>query len=145
MRCPKCKFHDTKVTDTRVSVDGQVIRRRRVCLSCGYKFQTTETICVSYPNVVKRDGTEVQFLKEKLKTSVAKALSKDKQDGLEEIFKKILDEIAMVASEKISSKSIGEIVMRVLKTDDTAAYMRFASVYKEFKSADDFKSEFMSL
>ena len=145
MRCPKCRCHDTKVTDTRVSVDGQVIRRRRVCLSCGYRFQTAETVCVSYPNVVKRCGVEVPFSKEKLKTSLTKALSKDKQEFIEEIFKKILDELAMRASEKILSKTIGEIVLRVLKADDPAAYIRFASVYKEFKSADDFKSEFMSL
>lgn len=143
MRCPKCGFFDSKVTDTRLSMDGVNIKRRRTCLSCGYKFATVERVVVEFPYVIKRSGEIVEFNENKIKKSLTRAMDKEQcsEEIIEKITAKILSRVLETKSDKISSQEIGAIILNELKSQYPVAYMRFASVYKNFKSANEFASE----
>ncbi|MDR1890817.1 MAG: transcriptional regulator NrdR [Puniceicoccales bacterium] len=147
MKCPKCGHLYSKVTDTRVSVDMASIRRRRVCLKCGHRFFTNEIVCVEYPIVIKRDGREEEFDGEKIKAGLLKAFKKQKgiKEKVNNIVNGILAEVVSKYPEKVQSEKIGTIVMDLLRASEPVAYLRFASVYKNFETAKDFALEFEQL
>ncbi|MDR1457814.1 MAG: transcriptional regulator NrdR [Puniceicoccales bacterium] len=144
MKCPKCGHLYSKVTDTRITADMTSIRRRRVCLKCGHRFFTNETLCVEYPVVIKRDGRKEEFDGEKIKAGLMKAFKK--QSGIKEkinnILNGVLAEIISKYPEKVPSEKIGDMIMDQLRTSEPVAYLRFASVYKNFETAKDFALEF---
>jgi transcriptional repressor NrdR len=144
MRCPRCGHADSKVVDTRSSLGESIIRRRRVCLSCGHRFFTNETICTDYPTVIKRDGREEEFDREKILAGLWKAFKKcPGADGeVNHIANEVVAEVITKFPAKVHSSTVGDIVMGLLKTSAPVAYLRFASVYKNFVNADDFISEF---
>ncbi|MDR3273942.1 MAG: transcriptional regulator NrdR [Puniceicoccales bacterium] len=141
MRCPKCGSADSKVTDTRVSVD--CVKRRRTCLTCGYRFSTVECVVVDSPYVVKRRGEVVEFDGNKIRKSLIRAMDKEQcsEDIIGKMMSKVLAKVRETKSDRISSQAIGAIILDELKLQYPVAYMRFASVYKNFKSAGEFASE----
>jgi transcriptional repressor NrdR len=143
MRCPKCGFADSKVTDTRLSVEGRSVKRRRACLRCGYRFSTAECVVVDFPYVLKRSGELVEFDSDKIKRSLIRAMDKEQcsEEVIGRIMSKILSQVIETKETRISSQQIGIITLNELKGQYPVAYMRFASVYKNFKSADEFASE----
>lgn len=146
MICPKC-FHDnTKVLDSRETDGQKAIRRRRECSECKYRFTTFERIETSNFVVVKRDGTRENYHREKLLGGIWKACEKRKvteRQVLEMINK--LEEVWATKGKEVPTKEIGEGVMESLKELDEVAYIRFASVYRQFKDIESFKKELESL
>ncbi len=143
MRCTRCSSTDNKVIDSRISRDGSVIRRRRECLGCGYRFTTAEEIVHEDLVVIKRDGGSEDFDRNKLLGGLRKACEKRPVD-LEQLNMIVSDVMAKLESEygkEIPSRAIGEIVMEKLKPVDKIAYVRFASVYKDFHDVSDFAEE----
>lgn len=147
MKCPYCATNETKVVDKRNKDDEGIIRRRRECLKCHKRFTTYERIENVDLNVVKKDGSTQQFSREKLKKSIRKSFSRENV-GMG-VVSKMVDEIEMNLlnrdSTEIDSTEIGKMVLEKLKDIDLVAYMRFASVYKDFKSLEDFRSELKKL
>lgn len=143
MRCPKCDYEETKVIDTRTSEDGRKIRRRRECISCGYRFTTYEK-AEEYPLlVVKRDGNRQEFNRSKIVNGIIRACEK-RPITIEQINSMANDvekAISKNYSEEVPTKQIGEYVMNELKKMDDVAYVRFASVYREFKDINTFLQE----
>ena len=139
MKCPKCKQSDTKVIDSRIIEDGFTIRRRRECPNCGYRFTTYEKIELNIM-IIKKDGRREPYNREKLLAGIRKACHK--RPISEHLIKKFIDELELDLIQKgekeIPSSYIGERVMNALKEWDKVAYIRFASVYKEFKGVDEF-------
>lgn len=147
MRCIRCSSTEDKVIDSRISRDGSVIRRRRECLGCGYRFTTAEEILHEDLLVVKRDGTREDFDRNKLLGGLRKACEKRPVDP-EQLDMIVSDVMAVLESEhgtEIPSRAIGEIVMEKLKPIDKVAYVRFASVYKDFHDISDFADELRSM
>lgn len=147
MRCPKCSCLDDKVIDTRISKEGDSIRRRRECLKCGGRFTTYEMVMHTDFVVVKRDGTREEFNPEKLKAGIRKAcwkrpVSEEQVDGM---LKSIVDRLETMQDREISSQVLGELVMGALQKVDEVAYVRFASVYRRFKDIDQFINEIKHL
>ncbi len=145
MICPYCQNADTKVTDKRDSE--AITRRRRECLKCGKRFTTFERVELDL-NVLKKDGTRQKFDRDKLKNGVEKAFEKRPFDSgkIDEIVSDIESRIYRFAKDKdIPSSKIGEIIMDTLKRVDKIAYIRFASVYREFADIEDFKEELKGL
>jgi transcriptional repressor NrdR len=143
MICPFCSHSETKVTDSRDTNDGKAIRRRRECEKCHSRFSTYEEVEIMRLAVVKKDGRKEEYDKNKIESGVRKALEK-RPVNEEKIFKIIGDieyEIQSKESNEITSKEIGRIVLEKLKEIDDVAYLRFASVYKSFGSAESFKKE----
>jgi transcriptional repressor NrdR len=142
MKCPFCSNVDTQVVETRMSEDGDFIRRRRQCASCEKRFTTYERPDVTFPAVVKKDGRRIEFERAKLQASMNLALRKrpvstEQIDGaVERIEEKLLN----LGVREIPSNRIGELVMRELKKLDKVAYVRFASVYRSFEDIDEFKT-----
>ena len=146
MRCPHCLSTDNRVIDTRMSKDGLEIRRRRVCNSCGHRFTTYERVAEENIFVVKRDGRREPFSREKVLIGLRKAC--EKRPVSIDILEKIVDRIETWAQEKgreISSSEIGERVMEELQELDEVAYVRFASVYRQFKDINQFMRELKEL
>ncbi|MEA3328917.1 MAG: transcriptional regulator NrdR [Candidatus Omnitrophota bacterium] len=147
MKCPYCKHEDDKVVDSRSSGEGYVIRRRRECLKCGYRFTTYERIEQTPLMVIKKDGRKEEFNRHKLLNGVKKAC--EKRPVAMEILEKAVDEIERKLEEKfedeIASNAIGRMVMRKLYSLDEVAYVRFASVYRQFKDVDQFMDEVKKL
>ncbi|MDR2779295.1 MAG: transcriptional regulator NrdR [Puniceicoccales bacterium] len=147
MKCPKCGHLYSKVTDTRITADMASIRRRRICLRCGHRFFTNEIVCIEYPIVIKRDGREEEFDGEKIKIGLLKAFKK--QAGIKEkvnnIVNGVLAEVISKYPDRIQAKQIGTIVMNLLKINEPVAYLRFASIHKNFETAKDFALEFEQL
>jgi len=146
MICPECGNLNDKVIETRESKDGRYIRRRRECLKCGRRFTTYEKIEEEHLYVVKKDGRREEFDIEKIKKGLRRALEK------RPVPSKIIEQLASNIEEKIinsdndvSTRKIGEIIMEKLKSIDKVAYVRFASVYLEFKSLEEFLQELNSL
>ncbi|MDR3300382.1 MAG: transcriptional regulator NrdR [Candidatus Accumulibacter sp.] len=140
MKCPFCGASDTTVADTRLSEDGDIVRRRRRCLSCERRFSTHERAEIRLPRVVKKNGSRVDFDREKLSASLWLALRK-RQVTIEVVDAAILriEETLLTQGEReIQSEKIGEMVMRELKKIDKVAYVRFASVYRNFEDVDKF-------
>lgn len=147
MRCPKCTSIDDKVIDSRISKEGNTIRRRRECLECGHRFTTTETLVRDGMLVRKRDGRREEFDREKLSRAVRAACHKRPIDA-EQITMLIEDAIDVLEAQyeaEIPSRAIGEAVMQRLRNADQVAYVRFASVYKEFRDVSEFMHEISSL
>lgn len=141
MICPYCQNAETKVTDKRDS--DAITRRRRECLKCGKRFTTFERVDLDI-NIIKKNGTRQKFDRDKIKKGVERALEKRPFDSgrIDEIVSDIEAKIYRVAKDKdIPTTKIGEIVMDKLKRIDKIAYIRFASVYREFADIDDFKEE----
>jgi len=145
MRCPFCKGTKDRVVDSRSSKDGIIIRRRRECLQCQRRFTTYERIEETPLRVVKKDGSRVPFDRSKILGGLLKACEKRpvSMNILEDITTQIEVEIHEMFDKEVRAKFIGELVMNKLKTLDQVAYVRFASVYREFKDVSEFLKEFM--
>ena len=140
MRCPNCGSLDTQVKDSRPTEDSSVIRRRRVCLSCNFRFTTFERVQLRELVVIKRNGRRVPFDRDKLLRSVQIALRKRpvEPERIDQAVSKIVRELESQGESEISSETVGEMVMEALRTLDDVAYVRFASVYRNFREAKDF-------
>ncbi len=140
MRCPSCGSLDTQVKDSRPTEDSAAIRRRRVCLSCNFRFTTFERVQLRELTVIKRNGRRVPFDRDKLMRSVQIALRKRPVDPerIEQEVSKIVRELESQGENEISSEVIGETIMEHLRQLDDIAYVRFASVYRNFREAKDF-------
>jgi len=143
MRCPACNFSDTKVSDSRVVNEGLAIRRRRKCLKCGFRFSTYEEVEILNLNVKKRSGRIELYSRDKLEAGIKKALEKRplSQEDFKKIIHNIERDIQVIDKGEISTKQIGEIVMKYLKKIDHVAYLRFASVYRSFDNVETFHQE----
>jgi len=147
MRCPFCGSDDTQVKDSRPADDGAAIRRRRSCPSCGARFTTFERVTLRELTVVKSDNRRVPFDREKLARSIRIALRKRPvdEDRIERIVNGIQRRLEAEGESEITSRAIGETVMETLKELDPVAYVRFASVYRNFREAKDFQAFLGSL
>jgi transcriptional repressor NrdR len=143
MRCPYCKADDDKVIDSRSSTDAFVIRRRRECLECGKRFTTYERIEETPIRVIKKDGSREGFERRQIMAGMLKACEKlpISIEVLDEVTRRIEERIHEKFDKEVTTKYIGQQVMRELKKLDKVAYVRFASVYREFKDLDDFVEE----
>ena len=147
MRCPKCGCLDDKVIDSRGSREGSTIRRRRECLKCSHRFTTYEEIEHEGLMVIKRDGRREEFSKDKLLSGIKRACQKRpvSQQVIEELVETIVDEITDRYDSEVPGMAIGERVMEGLRGIDGVAYVRFASVYRQFQEAGDFLEEVKKL
>ncbi|HEY1934248.1 MAG TPA: transcriptional regulator NrdR [Acetobacteraceae bacterium] len=141
MRCPFCGNEDTQVKDSRPSEDGAAIRRRRFCPHCGQRFTTIERTQLRELTVLKSDGRRVVFDRDKLARSIRTALNKRpiQEERIERIINSIVRQLEASGETDVPSKQIGELVMDTLKELDPVAYVRFASVYRNFREAKDFE------
>lgn len=147
MRCPYCGNDDTQVKDSRPTEDSGAIRRRRVCNGCGGRFTTFERVQLRELTVVKKSGRKVPFDREKLARSVYTALRKRavETEVIERMISGIVRQLESLGDVEVTSDQIGEYVMEGLKGLDDVAFVRFASVYKNFSSADDFRDFLVEL
>ncbi len=141
MRCPYCGNDDTQVKDSRPTEDGAAIRRRRICSACGGRFTTFERVQLRELTVVKRSGRRVPFDRDKLMRSVQVACRKRPVDPerIERMVSGIVRQLESLGEPEVSSEQIGELIMEGLKGLDDVAYVRFASVYRNFREAKDFE------
>jgi len=147
MKCPFCGHQEDKVVDSRASSDGVSIRRRRECLGCGKRFTTYEQIEEQSLMVIKKDGRREPFDRHKLLAGLVKACEKRpvSMDDLEALVDELERELSQHFEREVPSKEIGERVMRRLHALDPVAYVRFASVYREFKDVEQFMRELKDL
>lgn len=140
MYCPFCAHHDTRVVDSRVVEDGAAVRRRRHCEVCGKRFSSYERAELRLPLVIKKDGTRVAFNIEKVRNGMQKSLEKRpvSADDLEKSVYRVLRSVQESGENEISAEVIGDYVMEQLRKLDGVAYVRFSSVYREFKDVDEF-------
>lgn len=140
MRCPFCEHTETQVSETRESDEGDVIRRRRRCLSCDKRFTTYERPEIALPAVVKKDGTRAEYDPRKLRASMQLALRKRpvSVEQLDAAIVRIEEKLLSSGARELPSTRLGELVMRELKRIDKVAYVRFASVYRSFEDVDEF-------
>ena len=140
MRCPFCGAVDTTVADTRINEDGDIVRRRRRCLSCEKRFSTYERAEIRLPQVAKKNGSRVDFDREKLTASLWLSLRKRPVtiESVDAAITRIEEKLLALGEREIPSEKIGEMVMRELKKLDKVAYVRFASVYRNFEDVDAF-------
>jgi transcriptional repressor NrdR len=143
MRCPKCGHQEDKVVDTRSARNGEVIRRRRVCLACGHRFTTYEEVVKAHLRVVKRDGRHEELDRNKLMGGIVRACEKRPVSTaqIEILVSRILNELEAEFEREVPSTAIGKKVMDGLEKLDEVAYIRFASVYRRFKDVNQFLSE----
>ena len=141
MRCPYCHREDTQVTDSRLSADGQAVKRRRRCKHCGKRFTTYERVERIGLTVVKRDHTREEYIRDKLYKGMALATTKRKvpADRLEEAVNEIEAELFRQGTAEVPSTLIGELVMQKLRELDEVAYIRFASVYRNFADLEEMR------
>ena len=142
MKCPFCSHPDTQVVETRVSEDGGFIRRRRRCASCDKRFTTYERPEVNFPAIVKKDGRRIEYERAKLLASMKLALRKRpvEQERVDRMITGIVRRLESMGENEVPSPMIGELVMQALSSLDKVAYVRFASVYKNFREAKDFEA-----
>ncbi|GAB4367844.1 MAG: transcriptional regulator NrdR [Deltaproteobacteria bacterium] len=147
MKCPRCGHGDDKVVDSRVSREGEVIRRRRECLSCRRRYTTYERIEEELPLVVKRDGRREPFDRQKILSGILKACEKRPVSyaSIQRVVDTLEGEFQAAGEKEISSIQIGERVMAALLELDDVAYVRFASVYRQFKDISQFVEEIKTL
>lgn len=140
MHCPFCANDDTRVIDSRVVEDGAAVRRRRECEVCGKRYSTYERAELRLPMVVKKEGARQAFNVEKIRGGLQKALEKRpvSADKLEQAVNNVLRLVQELGESEVPAETIGEFVMQQLQELDGVAYVRFASVYREFKDVDDF-------
>jgi transcriptional repressor NrdR len=147
MKCPFCSNADTQVVDSRTSEEGDTIRRRRQCGSCGKRFTTYERAELFLPAIVKKDGSRVDFSRDKLRGSLMLALRKRpvSAEAIDQALSSIEEKLLVSAAREVDTKFLGELVMQQLKQLDTVAYIRFASVYKSFEDLQSFSEEIANL
>ena len=140
MKCPFCGASETAVVDTRINDDGDIVRRRRRCTQCDKRFSTYERAEIRLPQVVKKNGSRVDFSRDKLSASLWLALRKRPVtvEAVDEAIVRIEEKLLVLGEREIPSEKIGEMVMRELKKIDKVAYVRFASVYRNFEDVDEF-------
>jgi len=143
MHCPFCNATDTKVIDSRLVTEGNQVRRRRECLSCGERVTTYESAELLMPRVIKQDGKRVPFDEEKLRHGLSKALEKRPVsiEQMEAAASKIKHNLRSTGEREVNSRMIGEEVMKQLRELDEVAYVRFASVYRSFQDISEFRDE----
>ncbi|MGH8728237.1 MAG: transcriptional regulator NrdR [Burkholderiales bacterium] len=141
MKCPFCGGADTQVVDSRVSEEGESIRRRRRCVSCDKRFTTYETAELRMPQIVKQNANREEFDPDKLRTGFVRALHKRPvpTEFVDEAIERITQKLLSLGEREIESRRIGELVMKELYKLDKVAYIRFASVYKSFEDVEDFR------
>ncbi|PLX39440.1 MAG: transcriptional regulator NrdR [Hyphomicrobiales bacterium] len=142
MRCPFCGGEETQVKDSRPTEDNTAIRRRRICSTCAGRFTTFERVQLRELTVIKRNGRRVPFDREKLMRSVQVALRKRPVDPerVERMVSGLVRQLESAGESEIPAKHVGDLVMEALKTLDDIAYVRFASVYRDFREARDFEA-----
>jgi transcriptional repressor NrdR len=147
MRCPKCASLDTQVKDSRPTEGAAAIRRRRVCLACQFRFTTFERVQLRELTVIKRNGRRLPFDRDKLARSVEIALRKRnvEPERIEQTVSKIVQELEGLGESEVTTETIGEAVMAHLRELDDVAYVRFASVYRNFREAKDFETALAEL
>ncbi|MBR51274.1 MAG: NrdR family transcriptional regulator [Gammaproteobacteria bacterium] len=147
MYCPFCQAEDTKVIDSRLVADGSQIKRRRSCEICDSRFTTFESADLALPKIIKSNGERQPFNGSKLKKGMLRALEKRplSVEEIDTLFGRILKEIRTRGVREIKAIEVGEIMMNALKEVDTVAYVRFASVYRDFQDIQDFSEEINSL
>jgi transcriptional repressor NrdR len=140
MRCPFCGSEDSQVKDSRPSEDGAAIRRRRLCPECGGRFTTFERVQLRELTIVKRSGRRTPFDRDKLARSIAIALRKRPVDPerVEQMISTIVRQLESMGETELPSSAVGELVMKQLKQLDDVAYVRYASVYRDFRETQDF-------
>ena len=140
MKCPFCGAAETTVADTRINDEGDIVRRRRRCLSCDKRFSTYERAEIRLPQVVKKNGSRVDYDREKLSASLWLSLRKRPVtvEAVDAASVRIEEKLLSLGEREIPSEKIGEMVMRELKKLDKVAYIRFASVYRNFEDVDEF-------
>ncbi|RMF19295.1 MAG: transcriptional repressor NrdR [Candidatus Dadabacteria bacterium] len=147
MICPRCGHIDSKVVDSRLSREQTQIRRRRVCSECGFRFTTFEKIEPSLPQIVKRDQRREPFDRDKLRSSIAIACRKRpiSQTRIDKAVDRIESRLSEAGDRELPSEQLGLIVMDELREMDQVAYVRFASVYREFQDVEEFMKEIRAL
>ena len=147
MRCPYCNHQDDRVVDSRSCRDGQAIRRRRECVNCGQRFTTYEYIEHTPLTIIKRDGRREPFDRGKLQEKIELACYKTNvsSDQIEELVDRVEAELGNLAEKEVPGQQVGELVMDALRDLNDVAYVRFASVYRQFKDKDDFVRELEQL
>ena len=140
MKCPFCGDENTQVVDTRENDDGDTVRRRRRCAACDKRFTTYERVELQLPQVVKKNGSRTDYQRDKLKASMMLALRKRPvtTESIDGALDRIEEKLVQSAEREVASDRIGELVMRELKKLDKIAYIRFASVYRNFEDVDAF-------
>lgn len=143
MRCPFCGTADSKVVDSRLSAEGDAIRRRRMCVSCSERFTTYETAELSLPRLVKRDASREVFDEQKLRAGIMRALEKRpvSMDAIDNAVKSITRKLWATGEREVQSRLVGDWVMDALRELDEVAYVRFASVYRSFQDVNAFREE----
>lgn len=147
MYCVNCNHEETKVIDSRESGEGVAIRRRRECTSCGFRFSTYEEMEILDLTVTKRSGIRELYSRDKLDRGIRRAFEKRpiSDENFRKLMSQIEQEIQKTADPEIKSEQIGDIVMKKIKKVDKVAYVRFASVYKQFEDIEEFKQELQKL
>ena len=142
MKCPFCSHAETQVVETRISEDGDFIRRRRQCAACEKRFTTYERPDVAFPAIVKKDGRRIDYKRSKISGSMGLALRKRpiSVEQVDSAIERIEEKLLSLGLKEIPSNQIGELVMRELKKLDKVAYVRFASVYRSFEDIDEFRA-----
>ncbi len=148
MHCPHCQYQDTKVLDSRPVEDGSAIRRRRQCEKCEFRFSTYEEMEILDLTVIKREGAKQPYSREKLERGIRRAF--EKREHTDDTLKKLISGIEQDMQKKakdgeIKSADIGDIVMKRIKKVNKVAYIRFASVYRQFEDVEEFKEELQKL
>lgn len=143
MKCPNCSHDDTKVLDSRPTNDGAAIRRRRECIKCEFRFSTHEEMEILDLAVVKRDGKKEPYMREKIESGIRKAFEKRplSREDFAAIMSGVEQDIQKRGKEEITTKEVGNIVMKHIKSKDQVAYIRFASVYRKFADVEEFVKE----
>jgi len=141
MKCPFCGHPDTQVVDSRVSEDAESIRRRRRCLACDKRFTTYETVELRMPQIVKASGNRAEFDDAKLRTSFTRALHKRPvpTEEVDAAIQRITQRLLALGEREVPSRTVGQMVMKELYKLDKVAYIRFASVYRDFQDVEDFR------
>jgi transcriptional repressor NrdR len=142
MRCPFCQNAETQVVETRISEEGDFVRRRRQCGACDKRFTTYERPEVNFPVIVKKDGRRIEYERAKLLASMNLALRKRpvSTEQVDSAIERIEEKLLNLGVRETASNRLGELVMRELKKLDKVAYVRFASVYRSFEDIDEFKT-----
>lgn len=140
MKCPFCGHANTQVLDTRMSEEGDTVRRRRRCETCDRRFTTYERIELFFPAIVKKNGSRVDYARAKLKDSMRLALRKRpvSAEAIDEAISRIEEKLLSLGQKELPSSQVGEMVMRELRKLDKIAYIRFASVYRSFEDVSEF-------
>lgn len=147
MHCPFCIDPDTRVIDSRLVSDGNQVRRRRECATCGERFTTYEMAELVMPKVIKQDGTRQPFDEQKLRAGIMRAMEKRpvSMDAIEESIAQIMSKLRATGEREVPVHKVGEMVMAALRSLDDVAYVRFASVYRRFKDVSEFRATIDSM